>query len=105
MTLARCDNWPVSKTFGCAKTGEWTILNKSMNYNDSSQCVRECGEKARTGKEAIGCCQLKPGVGCAWKPGSHAVTGGTGIAVTCKKGKKKIRVFSIDLSQDIFKDL
>ena len=68
-----------------------------MNYNDSSECGIICAERAKGGLAVTGCCQLKSGAGCAWKPGSHSVTEGTGIAVTCKKGKKKIRIFSIDL--------
>lgn len=72
-----------------------------MNYNDSSECGKICAKRAAEGLAATGCCQLKSGAGCAWKPGSHAVTEGTGIAVTCKKGKHKIRGVSINLSYNI----
>ena len=69
-----------------------------MNYNDSSECGIICAERAKGGLAVTGCCQLKSGAGCAWKPGSHAVTEGTGIAVTCKKGKNKIRSVCINFS-------
>ena len=72
-----------------------------MNYNDSSECGIICAERAKVGLAVTGCCQLKSGAGCAWKLGSHAVAEGTGIAVTCKKGKHKIRGVSINLSYNI----
>ena len=61
-----------------------------MDYSDTERCSTLCIENGRS-KEEGGCCWLKPGVGCAWMAGSHSVSGGSGLAVTCKKGKKNCR--------------
>ena len=60
-----------------------------MNYSNSKECGVECAETAYKEKEG-GCCWLKTGEGCVWVPGSHAINGGTGVAINCTYGKNNI---------------
>ena len=62
-----------------------------MKYFDSTSCDALCAKERE-----IGCCYLKTGIGCYWKPGGFAVgnEGNTGIAVNCMNaGSNKYIVF------------
>ena len=54
-----------------------------MTFSDSANCESLCSMQ-----EEMGCCYLKTGVGCYWKPGGHSgsVSTGSAIAVTCRMG-------------------
>ena len=69
-------------------------LDTSMTLTDSAMCKQKCEEAMmKTGeiRNDTGCCWLKSGEGCSLKERSKAIHGGTAIAMTCRKGKKKIR--------------
>ena len=110
LKLVICDDWPrtdgTSPNFGCERTGTVLPLDTSMTLTDSAMCKQKCEEAMmETGeiRNDTGCCWLKSGEGCSLKERSKAIHGGTAIAMTCRKGKKKIRaVVNTNLSYHIY---
>lgn len=78
-----CTSWPTAATFGCMGGEAWKQLHSSMTFSDSANCERLC-----RAEEEMGCCYLKTGVGCYWKPGGHSgsASGASATAVTCRNG-------------------
>ena len=79
-------------------------LDTSMTLTDSAMCKQKCEEAMmETGeiRNDTGCCWLKSGEGCSLKERSKAIHGGTAIAMTCRKGKKKIRAV-VNISYHIY---
>ena len=60
-----------------------------MGYADYARCEALC-----LNEQENGCCYLKTGIGCYWKPEGYSIDStiyDKGISVTCKKGKPRNR--------------
>ena len=73
-----CSAWQEAETFGCS-AGQWKKLDDSISFPDSSKCEKLC-----LAENENGCCYLKNGAGCYWKPNSFSVGEGAGISITCR---------------------
>ena len=59
---------------------DWKMLDPSMKSSDSARCERLCKREKENG-----CCYVKTGLGCHWRPGGYSakVKSDIGISVNC----------------------